>query len=840
MAARNLPSRSDLPLIAPRPPRLSAMGDGLRAIEARGIFSNGGPVVRGFEAEARARLFGGAGDCLAVTNATLGLMIALRQATAHRPGGLALMPALTFAATAQAAMWAGLTPLVCDIDRARWIADPDHEEALLARHGAAVSAIVPYATFGHPLDLDRYAALAERHGVAVVIDAAASLGCTGEDGRNFGAGAPFAVVYSMHATKTFATGEGGLIHSGDRGLVAALRQMSNFGFDGDRRAQVLGINAKLPEIAGLMALAKLDELEAVAAHRAVLADAWRALLPACGAQSAAPGRQTYQFWSALLPREMAPHRAAIIARLADEGIGAGQYFSPHLGEQPFLQSGAWIEPTPVADDIAARLLSLPITDGMAIADVERACAALGAAIAGLRPDRARRAARVARPPQVETALIGGGPAGTAVLTALSKHGRLEECARRGLAIIERDDRLGRGALGTYAVRSDTTAETFLSAVRDHPQAALAALAGHRAAQALAAHADAPGAPLVEAGAFVEATGERLGRIVACAGATMMTGHRAIAAHRLAGDLWRTVTVDRGGAEHAVISANIVIATGGYQSHADTTRLRVAGAPLGALAGPRLMLADAVMRVGGLAAVRQRLASLPAPRIVVIGGSTSAIASANLLLTAAPALPLGPGAITVLHRRPLRPFYPSREAALADGFGDFTEEDICPVSGFVYRLGGLRLESRELVLRMLGIGGRVPEPRIALHRLAGEADAEARALIAGADLVIAATGYRPHALPLHDLSGARIALACEGAEPGPLVDRHCRVIDAHGQPVRGAWGIGLAAGFVPWGSLGGEPSFRGKANGLWLWQNDVGMMIGEALLSAHGGAGSAVA
>ena len=76
--------------------------------------------------------------------------------------------------------------------------------------------LLPYATFGNAIDLDRYAWLQRRYDVGVVIDAAASLGTIDEAGRGFGTGAPFAFVYSMHATKTFAVAEGGLIHSGDR------------------------------------------------------------------------------------------------------------------------------------------------------------------------------------------------------------------------------------------------------------------------------------------------------------------------------------------------------------------------------------------------------------------------------------------------------------------------------------------------------------------------------------------------------------------------------------------------------------------------------------------------
>src|SRR5436309_1809772 len=105
-----------LPLIAPNPPRLADYRDALERIERSGIYSNFGPEARRFEEAATARLFGGRGASLTVANATLGLMIALKDAVGEGGGRLAVMPALTFAATAEAAWWAGLTPLVCDVD----------------------------------------------------------------------------------------------------------------------------------------------------------------------------------------------------------------------------------------------------------------------------------------------------------------------------------------------------------------------------------------------------------------------------------------------------------------------------------------------------------------------------------------------------------------------------------------------------------------------------------------------------------------------------------------------------------------------------------------------------
>ena len=226
-----------LPLIAPRPPRLSEMRDALRSIEDHGVFTNGGPVVRRFEAAALDHFFDGDGACLAVANATLGLMLAIREARRSHSGTLALIPSFTFAATAHAAIWAGLTPVLCDMDPQSWAASAEAEEAALRRYGDRIAVVVPYDTFGAAIDLDRYDRLAERHGVGVVVDAAASLGSLDAAGRGFGRGTRFAAVYSMHATKTFATAEGGLVYSADAGRIETLRRMHNFGFGSARSAE---------------------------------------------------------------------------------------------------------------------------------------------------------------------------------------------------------------------------------------------------------------------------------------------------------------------------------------------------------------------------------------------------------------------------------------------------------------------------------------------------------------------------------------------------------------------------------------------------------------------------
>jgi hypothetical protein len=218
-----------------------------------------------------------------------------------------------------------------------------------------------------------------------------------------------------------------------------------------------------------------------------------------------------------------------------------------------------------------------------------------------------------------------------------------------------------------------------------------------------------------------------------------------------------------------------------------------------------------------------------PRVAIIGGSTSAAAIAFTMLNRMPGVTFGPSGLTILHRRELRIFYPSVEAALAEGYTEFGPDDICPISGRVFRLSGFRLDSRELIMRARGIGGRPAEPRLQLHRL-GVDDAASLELLDNADLVIAALGYRPRALPVFDEAGKRVQLQSETGPQARLVDNYCRVMDASGNALPNLFAIGLAAGFIPYGKLGGEKSFRGQANGLWLWQNDVGALIADAILS----------
>jgi hypothetical protein len=428
------------------------------------------------------------------------------------------------------------------------------------------------------------------------------------------------------------------------------------------------------------------------------------------------------------------------------------------------------------------------------------------------------------------AIIGGGPAGLAPLLAAHRRGRLADLLKEGVTVVEQSGSVGEGTIGRWCINSDSTAFTFADCLAGPPDSELAALRSHPLTKEFLEVGEGT-VPLRRAGEFLGLVGQAMNDVIAASpNGCVLKGYRAVSTQRTRTG-WRTLIRDlETGRERTIDSRNVVLATGASQPVDRLRREVVAGVNLVERCGERLLQSGEVVSTTGFAAVAGRLAGLGRPpRVAIVGGSTSAAAIAFTMLNRMPGVTFGPGGLTILHRRELRIFYPNVEAALADGYTEFGPDDICPVSGRVFRLSGFRLDSRELIMRARGIGGRLPEPRLQLHRL-GQEDAASLALLDNADLVIAAFGYRPRALPVFDEAGERVSLHSEKGPQARLVDDHCRVVDASGNPLPHLFAIGLAAGFVPHGKLGGEPSFRGQANGLWLWQNDVGALIADAILS----------
>lgn len=338
-----------------------------RSREAR-WFSNGGPCHR--QLAERAAAYVGAGvTAVPLANGTLGLMLALRALAGppDRDRDEVLVPSFTFAATASAVVWAGFEPVFVDVDGAGWHLAPDALEHAVAERGDRVAAVLACSTFGAAPPRATTLAweqITRLRRIPLLVDSAAGFGSIDEDGRPLGRQGD-AELFSFHATKPLAVGEGGLVTTRDATVAARIAELSNFGFDNERVVgREPGINAKLDEWHAATALAALDRLdEVLAARRGHLAALREALAGhdytfQSGAETAAG-----QFLPVLAKQPAARERALAAARARD--VELRTYFDPPLHAMPGFQrhhvSGS-LETTKV---LAARILSLPMANDLA-------------------------------------------------------------------------------------------------------------------------------------------------------------------------------------------------------------------------------------------------------------------------------------------------------------------------------------------------------------------------------------------------------------------------------------------------------------------------------------------
>ncbi len=246
----------ECPVARPKLPTADAILPYLRQIDANQYYSNFGPMVNEVEARLAAR-FGVPAECVTtVSNATSGLIAALaaeartRSRNVNDGPAFCLLPAWTFVATLHAVLAAGLEPYLLDVDEETWQLTPEAVEHALGRIPGQPVAVVPVSPFGRPVDMAAWDALSERTGLAVVADAAAAFD-RGTVGRN-------PAVFSLHATKILAAGEGGFVVSTDAELIQEIRKCINFGFFGERVARSRAINGKMSEYHAAVTLAALD------------------------------------------------------------------------------------------------------------------------------------------------------------------------------------------------------------------------------------------------------------------------------------------------------------------------------------------------------------------------------------------------------------------------------------------------------------------------------------------------------------------------------------------------------------------------------------------------------
>jgi dTDP-4-amino-4,6-dideoxygalactose transaminase len=328
-----------------------------------------GPEVEAFEQAFAA--FCGAGHAVGVGNGYDALVLALRAAGVGA-GDEVVVPSHTFAATWLAVRAVGARPAPVEVDPVSYTIDPGLAAAAVTPR---TRAIIPVSLYGHPADMEPLMALAAEHGLFVLEDAAQSHGATYK-GRRTG-GLAHATAFSFYPTKNLgALGDAGAVTTDDPGLAARLRVLRNYGSSEKYRHEVPGVNSRLDELQAAFLRVRLSRLgegnEArrarAAQYRAALAGIPGLALP----QAANWAEHAYHLYVVRSPR-----RDALQAGLKAAGVETLIHYPIPCHLQPaFADLGLRAGQFPLAEQLAAEVLSLPFWPGMSAADVDAVAQAL--------------------------------------------------------------------------------------------------------------------------------------------------------------------------------------------------------------------------------------------------------------------------------------------------------------------------------------------------------------------------------------------------------------------------------------------------------------------------------
>lgn len=315
-----------------------------------------GPEVAAFEAEF-ARLVGDR-TCVAVNSGTAALHLGL-LALGIGPGDEVVLPSFTFAASGNAVRLVGAEPVFVDIEPVSFCLDPEAVADAMSPRTAAIMAVHLY---GHPAAMDRLGALADRHGVALVEDAAQAHGAA-FDGQPVGALGDVA-AFSFYPSKNMTTAEGGMVTTADEGVARRIRLLRNQGMEQAYYNEVVGFNCRMTDIAAAMGRTQLEQLPAWTKARQANAAFLDGRLEGVRTPSVA-GRVSHVYHQYTV---RSSQRDALRQHLADCGVGAGVYYPVPVHRLPSFER---VVALPQTERAAAEVLSLPVRPNLAGAELER-------------------------------------------------------------------------------------------------------------------------------------------------------------------------------------------------------------------------------------------------------------------------------------------------------------------------------------------------------------------------------------------------------------------------------------------------------------------------------------
>jgi dTDP-4-amino-4,6-dideoxygalactose transaminase len=354
----------------------------IRRVVAHGRFILGPEVA---ELEGRLAEFCGAKHVLTCANGTDALGLVL-MAKGLKPGQAVLVPSFTFAASAEAVVWFGATPIFVDVRADTFNLDPPSLEAGIAtarRLGLEAVGVMPVDLFGLPADYDAILAIAAAHRLWVLCDAAQSFGARYR-GRAVGTLGDFTTTSFFPAKPLGCYGDGGAVFAADEAAIAVLRSLRVHGQGSDKYDNVrVGMNSRLDTLQAAILLEKLSVFAAeIAARDAVAARYAERLEDLVDVPRVPDGLSSvWAQYTVRLPRGI--DRARVMARLKAAGVPGAVYYAKPLHRQPaYCQFPVAGNGLPISERLAAEVLSLPMHPDLDAATQDRIAAAVAAALAG--------------------------------------------------------------------------------------------------------------------------------------------------------------------------------------------------------------------------------------------------------------------------------------------------------------------------------------------------------------------------------------------------------------------------------------------------------------------------
>ena len=300
-------------------------------------------------------------DWITITNnGTVPLQIALKL---FGKGGEIITTPFSYVATTSAIVWENCTPVFVDIHPDYFTIDETKiEQAITSR----TTCILATHVFGNPCNVDVIDAIAKKHNLKVIYDAAHCFGVEYDNKSIFEFGD--VSTCSFHATKLFHTAEGGAMFTKNKELQHQLFYSHNFGHDGPLAFHGLGINGKISELQAAMGLAVFPYMEEILAERKKVVDLYDTLLDFSKFKKLKIRENTkwnYSYYPVILESE--EQLLQVQKRMNDNQIFPRRYFYPSLNTIPYVQN----TPMPISEDTAKRILCLPLYVGLSKNEIEK-------------------------------------------------------------------------------------------------------------------------------------------------------------------------------------------------------------------------------------------------------------------------------------------------------------------------------------------------------------------------------------------------------------------------------------------------------------------------------------